>query len=230
MNRRPLNSLPLGKTITGFANFKTAEGLSDRSFDSYRRILEHWAEFAGNKNVTQLTDHDIHAYLVYMRTKYVPSRWSRDARNLSPKTLRNIWITMCFFFRWANTEFHIESPRKNVPAPRFQKVEIEPFIREEVSGMLKACTYSKEAETTYRRQFGMCRSTANRDQAIILTLLDSCVWASEFCACRVGDFDPKRGKPEIRRPITAMRKPPEKPLLSWSAAYGGRRTIKPVMF
>ena len=198
MNRRPLNSLPLQKAITGFVNYKTAEGLSDRSVDSYRRILEHWAEFAGNKHVAQFTDHDINSYLVYMRTEYVPSRWSRDTRNLSPKTLRNIWITMCSFFRWANSEFHIESPMKNVPAPRFQKVEIEPFTREEVSRMLKACTYSKEADTTYRRQFVMRRPTANRDQAVILTLLDSCVRASEFCAFRVGDFDPKRGKLEIR--------------------------------
>ena len=198
MNRRPLNSLPLQKAITGFVNYKTAEGLSDRSVDSYRRILERWAEFAGNKNVAQFTDHDINSYLVYMRTEYVPSRWSRDTRNLSPKTLRNIWITMCSFFRWANSEFHIESPMKNVPAPRFQKVEIEPFTREEVSHMLKACTYSKEADTTYRRQFVMRRPTANRDQAVILTLLDSCVGASEFCSFRVGDFDPKRGKLEIR--------------------------------
>jgi hypothetical protein len=43
--------LPLQKAITGFVNYKTAEGLSDRSIDSYKRILEHWAEFAGNKNV-----------------------------------------------------------------------------------------------------------------------------------------------------------------------------------
>jgi Phage integrase, N-terminal SAM-like domain len=130
MNRRPLNSLPLQKAITGFVNYKTAEGLSDRSVDSYRRILERWAEFAGNKNVAQFTDHDINSYLFYIRTEYVPSRWSRDTRNLPPKTLRNIWITMCSFFRWANSEFHIESPMKNVPAPRFQKLEIEPLTRE----------------------------------------------------------------------------------------------------
>jgi hypothetical protein len=42
MNCRPLNSLPLGKAITGFVNYKTAEGLSDQSLDSYQRILEHW--------------------------------------------------------------------------------------------------------------------------------------------------------------------------------------------
>ena len=44
----------------------------------------------------------------------------------------------------------------------------------------------------------MRRPTANREQAVILTLLDSCVRASEFCAFRVGDFDPKSGKLKIR--------------------------------
>ena len=73
MNRRPLNSLPLSKAIIGFANYKTAEGLSDRSVDSYRRILEHWAEFTGNRSIAQITDHDINSYLVYMRTEYVPA-------------------------------------------------------------------------------------------------------------------------------------------------------------
>lgn len=89
MNCRPLNSFPLGRAITGFVNYKTAEGLSDRSVDSFKRILEHWAKFAGNKSMTQFTDHDINSYLVYMRTEYVPGRWSRDTRNLSPKTSRN---------------------------------------------------------------------------------------------------------------------------------------------
>jgi len=149
MNCRPLNSLPLGKAITGFVNYKIAEGLSDRSVDSYKRILEHWAEYAGNKCVTQFTDHDINTYLVYMRTEYVPMRWSGDTQTLSPKTLRNIWITLCSFFRWAQTEFHVNNPMKQVPAPRFQKVEIEPFTREEVARMLKACTYSREADTSF---------------------------------------------------------------------------------
>jgi hypothetical protein len=58
MNRRPLNSLALSKVITSFINFKTAEGLSERSVDSYRRILEHWAEFAGIKKVVQITENE----------------------------------------------------------------------------------------------------------------------------------------------------------------------------
>ena len=44
----------------------------------------------------------------------------------------------------------------------------------------------------------MRRPTANRDQAILLTLFDSGIRASEFCALRIEDFEAKRGKLEIR--------------------------------
>jgi hypothetical protein len=62
---------------------------------------------------------------------------------------------------------------KSVPIPRFQKVDVEPFTQEEIERMLKVCTYSREAETFMCRKVAMRRPTANRDQTIILTLLDS---------------------------------------------------------
>jgi len=201
LNHSISSSLLLRKAITGFLNYKTAEGLSDSSIDSYRRILDHWADYVGDRSIAQLTDHDINSYLVFMRTEYVPRRWSGDTRALSLKTLRNIWVTMCSFFTWAQTEFRLDNPMKNVPAPRFQKVVVEPFTREEIARMLTACIYSREADTLTRRKFVMRRPTANRDQAILLTLLDSGVRASEFCALKVNDFEAKRGKLEIRHGI-----------------------------
>ena len=198
MNRSPSSSLPLKKAITGFLNYKTAEGLTVRSVDSYQRILHQWAEYVGDKKIDQLTDHDLNAYLVFMRTEYVPQRFGGDTRALSPKTLRNIWITLCSFFAWVKAEFHLDNPMKSVPAPRFQKAEVEPFTREEITRMLKACIYAREADTLARRRFVMRRPTANRDQAVLLTLLDSGIRASEFCALRIDDFDAKRGKLEIR--------------------------------
>jgi integrase len=100
---------------------------------------------------------------------------------------------MCSFFIWASTEFRIESPMKSVPVPRFQKVDVEPFTQEEIERMLKACTYSREAETFMRRKFAMRRPTANRDQAILLTLLDTGIRASEFSSLRVGDAERANG-------------------------------------
>jgi len=97
-HRSPSNSLPLLTAITGFVNYKTAQGLSQRSVDSYKRILDQWAEYGGNRKIAQITDSEINKYLVYMRTEYVPRRFSGNTRALSPKSLRNIWITLCSFF------------------------------------------------------------------------------------------------------------------------------------
>ena len=98
---------------------------------------------------------------------------------------------------WAKIEFGMENPMKTIPAPRFQTVEVEPFTREGIVRMLRACIYSREEDTQYRKQFVMRRPTANRDQAILLTLFDSGIRASEFCALRIEDFEAKRGKLEI---------------------------------
>jgi integrase/recombinase XerD len=68
---------------------------------------------------------------------------------------------------------------KNVPAPKYKMPDVEPFIQEEIECMLKACTYSREANTFIRKKYAMLRPTANRDQAIILTLLDSGIRAEE---------------------------------------------------
>ena len=106
----PSNSLPFFTAIDGFVNYKTAEGLSQRSVDSYKRILEQWAEYVGNKKVAQFTDREINAYLVYMRTEYVPRRFGGNTRALSPKSLRNIWISLYAFFTWANGEFRMKIP------------------------------------------------------------------------------------------------------------------------
>ena len=90
MNHSTSNSLPLRESITGFLNYETAKGLSQRSVDSYKRTLEQWADYAGNKRVAQFTDGDINAYLVYMRTEYVPRQFGGNTRVPSSKSLRNI--------------------------------------------------------------------------------------------------------------------------------------------
>jgi hypothetical protein len=42
MNRNSSGSLTLNKATTGFLNFKTAEGLAQRTLYSYERILVKW--------------------------------------------------------------------------------------------------------------------------------------------------------------------------------------------
>lgn len=201
MNRRPSSTQLLEQSIKGFLYFKSAEGLTDRSLESYQRTLSQWAMHTGAIKITRITSRDIFTYLDYLRTDYVPHRFSGEIRALSPKTIRNVWITLSSFFNWASREYQITNPMRDIPPPRFQTAPVSPFTEDEVRRMLKACIYSKEADTTQRRRFVMRRPTANRDQAIILVLLDSGLRASELCSLKIGEVDIKRGKLEIKHGI-----------------------------
>ncbi len=55
MNRSSSNQLALSKAINGYRNYKAAEGLSDRTIDSYKRILQQWAQYTGEIQMKQLT-------------------------------------------------------------------------------------------------------------------------------------------------------------------------------
>ncbi len=62
MNRRSPGLL-LSKAVTGFQYYKTAEGLSPTTLDSYRRILDKWVAHIGDIEVDQVTTQDLRAYL-----------------------------------------------------------------------------------------------------------------------------------------------------------------------
>jgi integrase/recombinase XerD len=198
MNRNPSGSLRVSKAITGFLSYKMAEGLAQRSVYSYERILTKWTEHIGDVQVSRITSQEISSYLSWLRTEYIPERLSGKTHPLSPKSLRNIWIAFSSFFRWASTEFNVNNPMKDVPPPRFKRAPVEAFTQEEVERMLKACIYTREAVTYIRHKFVMRRATANRDQAIILVLLDTGLRALELCSLRIGDIDIRRGKVEVR--------------------------------
>lgn len=197
MNRRPPGLL-LSRCITGFLQYKMAEGLRPRTIDSYRRRLESWVAYAGDVQVESLTTRDLRAYLAWLRTEYKPRRTSGDVRPLSPKTIRNAWVVLSSFFTWATTEFDMPNPMDGVPAPRFEVPHVEPFSKEEVLELLKACKYCRESYPSNRRRFTTRRPTARRDEAIILVLLDTGLRATELCSLMIGDLDPRTGRVEVK--------------------------------
>lgn len=78
---------------------------------------------------------------------------------------------------------------------------MDTYTREDIENILKACTYSREADPWNRRKFVMRRHTANRDRAIVLTLLDSGLRASELYALRIGDIDLRTGRVEVKHGV-----------------------------
>ena len=194
MNRRPSGSLLLSKAISGFLQYKAAEGLSPNTLRSYDHDLKLWLEYTTDTPINWLKSPKVRDFFVWLRTEYEPRRITGDRRALSAKTVRNIYITLSAFFTWAVRELAVPNLMKDIPAPKFEEAPVEPFTKEQIEALLKASESCKEAQTTDRRKFTMRRATARRDQAIILTLLDTGLRASELSALKVGDVDLKSGK------------------------------------
>ena len=153
MNNRPSGSLFVSKAIEGFISFKMAESLSARTIDSYQRHLQKWLEYLDDKDVAKITSGELTKYLAWLRNEYVPHSFGEGKDRLSPKTVRNFWVTLSAFFTWASREFKMPNPMKDVPAPKFTVSPVEPFTQEEVQSMLKVCMYSREVKPGNRKSF-----------------------------------------------------------------------------
>ena len=186
--------------MTGFLQYKSAEGLAPVTVTGYERDLKLWIEYQGDLDIITITSQNILSFLNYLRTEYVPRRIAGDnSRKLAPKTVYNLYVSLASFFTWASREFDLSNPMKNIPRPRVpEDPPVEPFKKEDVELLIKACDFCEEAVTDRRRKFIMQRSTGKRDKAILLTLLDSGLRAGELCALRIADVDMKTGRVQIR--------------------------------
>jgi integrase/recombinase XerD len=200
MNKRP-SGLTMSKAIPGFLQYKMAEGISDSSIVGYKHDLKLWLEHMGDQPVSKITAQDIRAHLTWLRTEYEPRRFSGKKHPLSPKTIRNVWVTLSAFFSWASVEFNIPKPTAGVPAPRCKNAPIDVFSKEDIEALLKACDYCRESNPWDRRKYTRRRSTGKRDRAIILTLVDTGLRASELCALKIGDVDFKTGKVQVKHGV-----------------------------
>ena len=109
-------TLPLSKALVGFTNAKLAEGLSQRTVNSYLEDLQKWVERTGDREIDKVTGADYSAYLAWLRTEYIPHRFSGKTHPLSPKTIRNTWMAMSALFRWAERELALPFPMMEVRA------------------------------------------------------------------------------------------------------------------
>ena len=155
----------------------------------------------GDQDVAKIKPSDLINYLAWMRTEYKPKRWNGDEGPLSAKSLRNVYIALRAFFSWLNKEFELSNPAKEITPPKFPQHVIQTFSKEDLEKLIKSCVYSREAKTDDRKSFVMRRHSANRDQAIILTLLDTGLRATELCSLTVEDVDLKTGKVNVRHGI-----------------------------
>jgi integrase/recombinase XerD len=164
---------------------------SKATIDDYALTFRRLIEFLSPKQEFEaITSHQIKLFLTHIQTE----------RQLSQKSLANVWIALSSLWTWAEKELKIEHViRSKIERPKFRRPVIEPYSQIEVRAMLQACTQTKTWHSRTGRPARSERPTAPRDRAIIITLVDTGLRASELCALKLEDYNSTTGRIFVAR-------------------------------
>lgn len=159
---------------------------SKATVDDYALTFRRLVEFLSTRQEFEaITSHQIKLFLNY----------TQSDRNLSQKSLANVWIALSSLWTWAEKELKIEHAlRGKVERPKFRRAVIEPYTQIEVQAILQACGQTKTWRSRAGRAARSERPTAARDRAIIITLVDTGLRASELCALKLEDYNSTTGR------------------------------------
>lgn len=164
-------------------------GYSESTVYSHGLVFRRFKAFVGDADVAGLVADDIRRFLDAMQTRY----------ELSDKTICNYWVALSAFWTWAEHEIGVEHIiRHRVERPHFQRKKIVAYREDEVQAMLAACAKADAWRTSTGKIARGKRPTADRDRAIIVTLVDTGLRASELCDMLVKDYDRERGSLYVR--------------------------------
>lgn len=184
--------ITLSQAIAGFIRECRARGLSIHTISDYTNAynkLVAWID--DDPDLRSITGDDIRDLLAHLAT--VPqtptSAIHRQAKPLSRKSILNIHTGLSALWTWALAEGAADDHIiRNIPRPKPEERAIVPFSRDDIAALLDACRVTR-AYVSQGTQTANSRPTNLRDQAIIRTLLDTGVRASELCAITIGDTD-----------------------------------------
>lgn len=130
-------------------------------------------------------------------------RWMADVgdqHSLSKKSLCNIWTALSSFWTWASVELEVPHViRNHVQMPAYRSPVIEIYSELEIKAMIGACGQKAEWRTRRGRSVRLDSAFNLRDQAIIITLIDTGVRASELCNFEIRDYIQQQGRLLVRK-------------------------------
>lgn len=181
--------MKLSHALEGFWLSKRLD-FSAATIQNYERVFREFLARLGDREVDAITSDDIRRYLEYLHKR----------RKLSKRSVHSHWAILSSLWTWAEWELQIPHIiRGTIPAPSYRKRAIIPFTQDEIKRLLDVSAYNKPWRARNGRQVRSKRPTAARDKAILLTLLDTGVRASELCALTLQDYDTKRGRLRVQR-------------------------------
>jgi integrase/recombinase XerD len=185
--------------VQGYLLCKSAEGVRQRTLDSYRYHLELAIGFFGDEcDVASLTTGDIVRFLDWLRNDYKPTRAFQESDEpLSEKSRHNVYISLSGFWTWLEIELELPHIVRRIRAPRFTDPAIVPFSREDIVSLIEACARTAAWRARSGEDIQSARSTGTRDRAVLLLLLDTGMRASELCGLNIQDVALETGQVRV---------------------------------
>ncbi len=156
--------------------YKMATGRSQHTITDYRiSFKELLLFFDSDPPIASISRKEIVAFFAWLHDEYVSNpdgAAPRGEKRLSPKSIRNIHTNLSALWTWAEQEgFVDEHVIRSIEKPKANPPINEPFTKDDVVSLAKACDSSRTWKS--RSDVANTRPTADRDRAIILTLLDT---------------------------------------------------------
>lgn len=162
--------MQVAQALEEFLLAKESEGRANATLVKYEQQVQAFAAVVGTKGVSEITAHDIRAFLAGLRR-----------RELKPSSCNTYYRSLHAFLYWCAAEYGILSPNPidRVEPPGVPK-RIPPSLSDDgFYQMLSACSKSRQAE---------------RDRAILLVLLDTGLRAGELVGLKISDLDLREGE------------------------------------
>ena len=177
----------LSKAVEGFVISRQADGISPRTIQAYHWSLDPLIEYLENPELETITTDQLREFLSSLR-----------ARDLSEPSIQIAWRSIRAFYTWATEALKINRPDMPLKRPTGSGKPVHPYDEDEVKRLLKACEYTTPSQPGKNKSFVMHRSSARRDRALVLLLLDTGLRAGEFSRLIVSDIDLTAGEVEVR--------------------------------
>jgi len=186
--------MELSKAIKGFEIFLRAEGYAISTVELYSYCLNNLVKAIGDIELGEMNRNQLRFFLIGLQDQ-----------NLSPSTIENHWKAIRTFNRWMNSDLQLPRVDNDLARPKYKPAEITPFSEGEIRKLLNACSRTSLAVTKNRKKFTMPRPTSQRDQAIILMLLDTGLRVSELARLSIQDVNLENGEVFVK-PFSTGRK------------------------
>jgi integrase/recombinase XerD len=176
------------KALDGYW-LEKGRNFSDSTIEDYRYGFRYFVEYLHPGELTDITSDHVRGFMAYLENE----------RGLSEKSCLNYWIALSSFWSWAEMELGVEHIiRGRVAQPKVPPPDIVPYTETEIKGMIMEAKHTGDWASRTGRTISSQRPTAERDTAIIVTLVDTGIRASELCNLKVGNFTESTGRLHVQ--------------------------------